>query len=112
MLYEIALLPVHPESIERCKRAFTQVEPLLKHATGYGGHMLASGIETPQLLHLIVRWRSLDDHQNFEASAEHQVFMAALEEYFSAEPTVYHIEGAAFTSAEPNSIFAKALPTP
>ena len=97
MIYEIALLPVHKERIESFKRAFADVEPLLKRATGYGGHMLAQGIETPQVLNLIVRWRSLEDHTGFEASEDHQVFMAGLEEYFSEEPTVYHIEGAAFS---------------
>ena len=96
MIYEIALLPVHQERIESFKRAFTDVEALLKRATGYGGHMLAQGIETPQVLNLIVRWRSLEDHKVFEASAEHQVFMDGLAEYFSEEPTVYHIEGASF----------------
>lgn len=97
MIYEIALLPVHKERIEIFKRVFADLEPLLKRATGYGGHMLAQGIETPQILNLIVRWRSLEDHKSFEAGDDHQEFMAGLEEYFSEEPTVYHIEGAAFS---------------
>jgi len=100
MIYEIALLPVHKEHIEQFKRAFAEVAPLLQRATGYGGHMLAQGIETPEHLNLIVHWRSLDDHISFEASEEHQVFMLRLEEYFSAEPTVYHIEGAPFITGE------------
>jgi heme-degrading monooxygenase HmoA len=97
MIYEIALLPVHKERIENFKRAFADVEPLLKRATGYGGHMLAQGIETPEQFNLIVRWASLEDHTpGFEASEDHRIFML-LEEYFSEEPTVYHIEGAAFS---------------
>ncbi len=114
MIYEIALLPIHKEHIEQFKRAFADVEPLLKRAKGYGGHMLAPGIETPHIFNLIVRWRSLEDHTpGFEASEDHRVFMAALEEYFSEEPTVYHIEGAAFTTekhSDQNSIFDKASP--
>jgi len=100
MIYEIALLPVHQERIESFKGAFAEVEPLLKRATGYGGHMLAQGIETPQILNLIVRWRSLDDHKGFEAGEDHQIFMAGLEKYFSKEPTVYHIEGTTFVTGE------------
>ena len=101
MVYEIALLPVHKEQIEQFRRAFDEVAPLLKRAKGYEGHMLAQGIETPHTFNLIVRWRSLEDHTpGFEASEDHQVFMAALEEYFSEEPQVYHIEGAAFTTGE------------
>jgi heme-degrading monooxygenase HmoA len=96
MIYEIALLPVHKERIENFKRAFAEVEPLLKRAAGYGGHMLAQGIETPQVLNLIVRWRSHEDHKSFEASEYQQVYKADIEEYYSEEPTVYHIEGAVF----------------
>jgi heme-degrading monooxygenase HmoA len=59
--------------------------------------MLAQGIETPNVFNLIVRWRSLEDHTpRFEASEDHRVFMMGLQAYFSAEPTVYHVEGAVF----------------
>jgi heme-degrading monooxygenase HmoA len=99
MIYEIALPPVHKEHIEQFRRAFTEVAPLLSRAKGYGGHLLAQGIEIPQLFNLIVRWQSLEDHTpGFEASEDHRVFMLGLEEYFSEEPKVYHIEGTVFTT--------------
>jgi heme-degrading monooxygenase HmoA len=104
MVYEIALLPVHKEQTEQFRRAFDDVAPLLSRAKGYGGHVLAQGIETPEVFNLIVRWRSLEDHSpGFEASEDHRVFMMGLEEYFSEEPTVYHIEGVPFTTGEYNS---------
>jgi heme-degrading monooxygenase HmoA len=97
MIYEIALLPVHKEHIEQFKNAFAEVAPLLTRAKGYGGHLLAQGIETPEHFNLIVRWASLEDHTpGFEASEDHQMFMLGLEDYFSAEPQVHHIEGAVF----------------
>lgn len=99
MIYEIALLPVHKERIEMFRRAFTEVTPLLTRAKGYGGHLLAQGIETPGQFNLIVRWTSLEDHTpGFEQSEDHRMFMMGLEEYFSEEPSVYHIEGAAFSA--------------
>ncbi|MBG0840698.1 antibiotic biosynthesis monooxygenase family protein [Ectopseudomonas toyotomiensis] len=102
MIYEIALLPVHKEQTEQFKRAFAEVVHLLQRAKGYGGHMLAPGIESPERFNLIVRWASLEDHTpGFEASDDHQTFMAGLEEFFSEEPTVYHIEGAAFATGDP-----------
>lgn len=102
MIYEIALLPVHKDQIESFRHAFAQVAPLLCRAKGYGGHMLAQGIETPQQFNLIVRWQSLEDHvPGFEASEDHRLFMTGLQEYFSAEPQVYHIEGAAFAAGNP-----------
>lgn len=114
MIYEIALLPVHKEHIERFRRAFAEVAPLLGRAKGYGGHMLAQGIETPELFNLVVRWQSLEDHTpGFEASEDHRVFMTGLEEYFSEEPRVYHIEGAPFISAahdDQSSPFGMVMP--
>ena len=101
MIYEIALLPVHKERIEMFRRAFAEVAPLLCRAKGYGGHLLAQRIENPELFNLIVRWQSLEDHTpGFEASEDHRLFMMGLEEYFSEEPKVYHIEGAAFRTDE------------
>ena len=97
MIYEIALLPVRHEDVDIFKRAFAEVAPLLMRAKGYGGHLLAQGIETPHRFNLIVRWQSLEDHRpGFEASEDHRVFMTGIQEYLSEEPTVYHSEGAAF----------------
>lgn len=101
MIYEIALLPVYAEQVEAFRRAFAEVEPLLRRAKGYRGHMLAQGIETPEVFNLIVRWDSLEDHTpGFEASEDHRVFMLGLEAYFSDEPKVYHVEGAGFAEAD------------
>lgn len=97
MIYEIALLPVHKERIEMFQRAFAEVAPLLSRAKGYGGHLLAQGIENPEQFNLIVRWQSLEDHTpGFESSEDHRLFMLGLEEYFSAEPQVHHITGGSF----------------
>lgn len=102
MIYEIAVLPVYKEQIEEFRRAFAEVAPLLCRAKGYCGHMLGQGIETPHQFNLIVRWKTLEDHSpGFEASEDHRVFMLGLQEYFSEEPQVYHIEGAAFATGDP-----------
>ncbi|MGN8019822.1 antibiotic biosynthesis monooxygenase family protein [Phyllobacterium sp. 22229] len=101
MIYEIALLPVYKERIETFRQAFTEVVPLLSRAQGYRGHLLAQGIESPEVFNLIVRWHSLEDHTpGFEASEDHRIFMMGLRKYFSNEPTVYHIEGGAFSTSE------------
>ena len=101
MIYEIALLPVQRKHIDSFKRAFAKAAPLLRRAKGYAGHVLAQGIETPQQFNLIVRWQSLEDHTpNFEKSEDHHRFMMGLQEYFSEEPTVYHIEGSELAADE------------
>nr|QJS06381.1 antibiotic biosynthesis monooxygenase [Polaromonas sp.] len=109
MIYEIALLPVHEKYIENFRSAFAEVAPLLRRAKGYGGHLLAQGIETPQLFNLIVRWQSIEDHTpGFEASEDHKIFMMGLQEYFSEEPSVYHIKVTASVRDghdDPNSDF-------
>lgn len=101
MIYEIAQLPVRREQMETFRRAFADVAPLLVRAKGYRGHLLAQGIETPETFHLIVRWQSLEDHTpGFEESEDHQVFMMGLQDYFSEEPKVHHIEGTAFAAGD------------
>ena len=114
MIHEIAVLPVHSAQTEQFKQAFADVVHLLQRAKGYHGHMFAQGIESPETFNLIVRWASLEDHApGFEASDDHQTFMLGLEEYFSEEPTVYHIEGAPFTTGkdeDQNGIFGVAVP--
>ncbi|MBZ9605843.1 hypothetical protein [Phyllobacterium chamaecytisi] len=55
----------------------------------------------PELFHLIARGRSIEDHTlGFEASEDHRMFMMGLQEYFSEEPHVYHLEGGAFAASD------------
>lgn len=101
MIYEIAALSVREDKTSEFRQAFGEVAPLLTRAQGYRGHVLAQGIETPELFNLIVRWRSLDDHiPRFEASEDHEQFMRGIQEYLSEEPRVYHLEGGAFAASE------------
>ncbi len=100
MIYEIAQLPIHNDRIETFKQAFAGVVPLLSRAPGYRGHVLAQGIETPEVFNLIVRWRLLEDHTpGFEASEDHEVFMRGIQEYLSEEPAVHHFEGETFSGS-------------
>lgn len=101
MIFEIAVLPVYEDKISEFRQAVEGVIPLLTRAQGYRGHVLAQGIETPEVFNLIVRWRSLEDHTpGFEASEDHEEFMRGIQEYFSGEPTVYHLEGGALAANE------------
>ncbi|WP_412778289.1 antibiotic biosynthesis monooxygenase family protein [Thalassospira lucentensis] len=113
MIYEIAQLPVDKQHTETFRQAFDEVVPLLRRAEGYQGHLLAQGVETPDLFHLIVRWRSLEDHTpGFEASEDHQTFMTGLEQYFSEEPQVYHIEGEALAASDHGDLSNNAARIP
>lgn len=105
MIYEIAVLPVYKEQIEAFRQAFAEVLPMLSRAQGYRGHVLAQGIERPEVFNLIVRWRTLEDHTpGFEASEDHEVLIRGIQEYFSDEPTVYHLEGGAFAASEHDNL--------
>ncbi|PYC27098.1 antibiotic biosynthesis monooxygenase family protein [Pseudomonas mosselii] len=96
MIYEIAILPIQQMRIDSFRHAFAEVAPLLSRAKGHISHLLAQGIEKPHQFNLIVQWQSLEDHTpGFEASEDHQVFMARLAPYFSEEPTVYHVQDGA-----------------
>lgn len=110
MIYEIAILPIRQARIDAFQRTFAEVAPLLCRAKGYVSHMLAQGVEAPDQFNLIVQWRTLEDHTpGFEASEDHQTFMAHLEPCFSGEPTVYHVRGGAFETRAPASPGAARL---
>lgn len=101
MIYEVAVLPVYKGQDKEFRRAFDNVLPLLMRAQGYRGHVLAQGIETPEVFNLIVQWRSLEDHApGFEASEDHEQFMSGIEEYFAGDPTVYHLAGSTFAAIQ------------
>ncbi|HGM5578354.1 TPA: antibiotic biosynthesis monooxygenase [Pseudomonas putida] len=114
MIYEIAVLPIHPTQIDPFRQAFADVAPLLARAPGHITHVLAQGVESPHEFNLIVHWQSLSAHTpDFEASDDHQLFMSRLEPYFSAEPRVYHVEGSLFAANAPaaaNSLLAAEGP--
>ncbi|WP_210275472.1 antibiotic biosynthesis monooxygenase [Rhizobium sp. G21] len=94
MIYEIAALSVREDKTSEFRQVFGEVAPLLTRAQGYRGHVLAQGIETPELFNLIVRWRSLDDHiPRFEESEDHEQFMRGIQEYLSEEPRVSSSRG-------------------
>lgn len=104
MIHEIAVLPVKPERVDAFERAFGEVAYLLVRAKGYEGHLLTQGVEKPSDFTLIVRWQSLEHHtQGFEPSDDHQVFIAGLQEYLAAEPSVAHVRAVAL--AEGRNIF-------
>lgn len=97
MIYEIAVLPVKADQIDSFQRAFGEVSHLLIRATGYHGHQLLQGIETPSQFNLVVQWQTLAAHTQFEASEDHDAFMAGLQAYWAAEPAVYHVRQAVAT---------------
>lgn len=95
MIHEIALLPVKSDQVDAFRRAFDDVAHLLSRAKGHEGHWLMQGVETPAQFHLIVQWRTLEDHtQGFEPSDDHQAFMSGLQAYLAAEPSVHHVRTA------------------
>lgn len=91
MIHEIAVLPVKTDQVDSFEQEFGKVSHLLIRAKGYRGHQLLQGVETPSQFTLIVQWQTLEDHKSFEASEDHDVFMAGLQAYFAAEPLVYHV---------------------
>lgn len=101
MIYEIASLPIKPDQTDSFQRAFAQVTHLLTRAKGYEGHRLMQGIEMPSCFSLIVRWQTLEHHtQDFEPGNDHEAFMTGLQEYFAADPVVYHVQMADTTNAD------------
>ena len=93
MILEIAQLQVKPEQSADFEAAFAQAQHIIAAMPGYLGHELQRCVEQAGHYMLLVRWRTLDDHQvGFRQSAQYQEWRALLHHFYDPFPTVLHYE--------------------
>ncbi|SEK21617.1 Heme-degrading monooxygenase HmoA [Atopomonas hussainii] len=93
MILEIAQLQVKPEQSADFEAAFAQAQRIIAAMPGYLGHELQRCVEQAGHYMLLVRWRTLDDHQvGFRQSAQYQEWRALLHHFYDPFPTVLHYE--------------------
>jgi heme-degrading monooxygenase HmoA len=101
MILEIAPLQVRPGQSPAFEDAFRKAQAILSSMPGYISHELQRCMEKEDHYVLLVRWRSLEDHQvGFRQSAGYQDWKALLHDFYDPFPTVLHYEtvaGAAST---------------
>ncbi|MCE4537487.1 antibiotic biosynthesis monooxygenase [Pelomonas sp. P7] len=96
MILEIASLQVRPGQAAAFEAAFLQAQAIIASMPGYLGHELQRCLERDDHYMLLVRWRSVQDHEvGFRTSAEYQQWRALLHHFYDPFPTVLHYEAAA-----------------
>lgn len=96
MILEIASLQVRPGQAAAFEAAFLQAQAIIASMPGYLGHELQRCLERDDHYMLLVRWRSVQDHEvGFRTSAEYQQWRALLHHFYDPFPTVLHYKAAA-----------------
>ena len=93
MILEIAQLQVRPGEGAAFEAAFAEAQRIIAAMPGYLGHELQRCLERDHHYMLLVRWRSVEDHETgFRKSAEYQQWRRLLHHFYDPFPTVLHYE--------------------
>lgn len=93
MILEVAMLHVRPGQGLAFEAAFAEAQPLIASMPGYLGHELQRCLEEADKYVLLVRWRSVEDHeQGFRRSPQYQEWKRLLHHFYEPFPVVEHYE--------------------
>lgn len=93
MILEIAPLRVRAGQSADFEAAFEKAQTIIASMPGYESHELQRCIERENEYMLLVRWRTLEDHEiGFRKSPQYQEWKALLHHFYEPFPTVYHYE--------------------
>ncbi len=88
---EHALLHIRPGQNADFEAAFSQARPLVSASPGFLSLDLLRGLESPDTYLLLVRWRTVADHEiGFRRSPAYQEWKALLHHFYAPFPTVEH----------------------
>ena len=93
MILEAAPLSVKPGQFDAFEAAFRAAQKIIASMPGYRSHELQRCIERPGQYLLLVRWDSVEAHeQGFRKSAQYQRWRELLHHFYDPFPTVLHYE--------------------
>lgn len=96
MILEIAQLEVLAGQAEAFETNFREAQPLVAAMPGYLGHELQRCLDRPGHYMLLIRWESVEHHeQGFRGSPQYQEWRRLLHHFYDPYPTVLHYEKAA-----------------
>jgi heme-degrading monooxygenase HmoA len=91
MILEAAMLHIRNGQSQKFEAAFAQAQSIIATMPGYLGHELQRCIEVEGKYLLLVRWRSVDDHEiGFRQSPEYQEWKRLLHHFYEPFPIVEH----------------------
>jgi heme-degrading monooxygenase HmoA len=91
MILEAARLCVRTGEGRAFEAAFAQAEGIIAAAPGYLGHELQRCLEAEDTYLLLVRWRTVEDHEvGFRGSPPYQEWKRLLHHFYEPFPVVQH----------------------
>lgn len=98
MILEIASLHVKPGQSPAFETAFREAQAIIASMPGYLGHELQRCLEHEDHYMLLVRWVSVEAHEEgFRRSPQYQDWRRLLHHFYDPFPTVLHYEAVAGT---------------
>ncbi len=93
MILEVAPLQVRAGEATAFEAAFRHAQAIIVSMPGYISHELQRCIERQNEYVLLVRWRTLEDHEvGFRQSAQYEEWRRLLHHFYDPFPTVLHYE--------------------
>ena len=93
MILEIAALQIRDGQERPFEDAFKQAQKIISAMPGYIAHELQRCAEVRGKYMLLVKWRSLEDHDpGFRQSAPYQEWKRLLHHFYEPFPVVEHYE--------------------
>ncbi|GGE27077.1 antibiotic biosynthesis monooxygenase [Agaricicola taiwanensis] len=91
MILEHAILRIKPGEEQNFEAAFPEAITHISASEGFHGLELRPSVERASTYHLIVRWRSLDDHTvGFRESELFAKWRGVIGPFFASPPEVEH----------------------
>lgn len=101
MIVELAILSIRPGQGAAFERAMAEAVPLIAATPGFLGLEVRPCLEAADRYLLLVRWRSVDDHEvGFRGSERYTRWKALLHHFYDPFPTVEHYGAPAVESPE------------
>jgi len=92
-ILEAAPLQVKPGQEDAFEDAFREAQAIISSMPGYRSHELQKCLEYPGLYLLLVRWDSVDAHEEgFRKSPGYQQWKRLLHHFYDPFPTVLHYQ--------------------
>lgn len=93
MILEVAMLSVRAGQGNAFEAAFAEAQGIIAAAPGYLGHELQRCLEVADRYVLLVRWRSVEDHEvGFRQSSQYLAWKRLLHHFYDPFPVVEHFE--------------------
>jgi heme-degrading monooxygenase HmoA len=93
MILEVAILNIRAGRSQEFEVAFAEAETIISSMPGYIAHELQRCVEVGDKYVLLVRWRSVRDHEvGFRRSQKYEDWSRLLHHFYEPFPVVEHYE--------------------